>query len=189
MPFLIVMILGMTMLVWFIEIYEEILRQRNAVEKIRLQVDSHIHEETELVETLIENMDKEDNEIECLFQDVLKSRKKVLDSVDAEEKHTAAADLFQLISSLVIKGNTYFHLESDNKLASILAQITEIEKERINVIQSYNSAINKYNHTIDKFPNSIVARMFHLQELSHLEEKEQLPEKMDIIYSNRNINL
>ena len=89
---------------------------------------------------------------------------------DAVREHLAAAEkLSGSMGKLMVQGENYPDLKSDETMVQAQRTYSEVEAQIAAARRFYNTAVRELNNAVQIFPSSVIARMFNIGEMPYYE--------------------
>ncbi|MFH1422711.1 MAG: LemA family protein [Planctomycetota bacterium] len=169
-------ILVFLMIVWFIVIYNGLIRKRNIVKNSWSQIDVQLKRRYDLIPNLIETCKgylKHEREV---LENVTKARTQAINVTGgAVEQAKAENFLSQTLRSLFAVAENYPDLKANQNMLALQEELSSTENKISYARQHYNDSVVELNNKIEMFPSNIVAGMFSFrkEEFFEIEDSAQ----------------
>jgi LemA protein len=141
----------------------ELVTQRNAVESAFAQVDVVLQRRADLVPNLVETVKGFAAQEKEVIASVSNARAALGGARNAQEKITANGQLDTALSRLLVVVESYPQLKSDVNFLRLQDELAGSENRIAVERRKYNESVQKYNTSIELFPNNIAASIFGFQ--------------------------
>ena len=141
----------------------ELVQQREAIAGSWAEVDTQLQRRADLIPNLVETVKgfaKHETEV---FSNIANARAALGGARNPAEKIAANAQLDSALSRLLVVVENYPELKSNANFLRLQDEIAGTENRIAIARRRYNETVQKYNTTIDLFPNNIAAAMFGFQ--------------------------
>ncbi len=159
----IVLILLLAFTIFFVIMYNNIIRLKNNISKSWANIDVLLKQRSNEIPNLLETV-----------KGYMKHEKKTLESLTnirsfLDESETfskkAAADkkITELLKSVFVVAENYPDLKAGENFMKLQKRISGLENELADRREFYNDSVTIYNIRIESFPDLIIARLMHLK--------------------------
>jgi len=167
-------------LLFFVSIYNRLVRLRNAVKNAWSQIDVQLKRRHDLIPNLVETVRGYMKHERETLEAVTKARNlaaQARESGDVTASAAAEGQLTGALSRLLLVVERYPDLKANQNFLALQEELTSTENRIAYARQFYNDSVMQYNNTIQMFPSNIVAGMFRFQpadffEIEAPEERE-----------------
>jgi LemA protein len=175
--FFVFLIIIAVIFLFFIGIYNSLIRLRNRVKNAWSQIDVQLKRRHDLIPNLVETakgyMKHERNTLE----NITKARNLAASAQSVGEKGKAESALSGAVSSFFVVVENYPDLKANENFLALQEELTTTENKISFARQSYNDQVLFFNNKIQMFPSNLVAGMFNFKEeeffeLEDIKEKE-----------------
>lgn len=160
MTTLIVLLIVLAVIViWFISIYNKLIRQIEAVRNNKKQIDIQLDRRFKVFESLINVVKKYMDYEQTTLKDVVALRNQAQQAMtQGDEKSRIAAEegISQIASNINLVFERYPTLKADQNALQLQEEIVNTENKLTYSKQAYNDSIEKYNATKKSFLESMV---------------------------------
>ena len=150
--------------------YNSLIGARNMVEKAFGDVDSYLKKRYDLIPNLVETLKaymKHEHttltEITALRSQAVSGNLTPAQKIDIENKVSG------MVHSLLISVERYPDLKASDQFIQLERNWADLEEYISAARRYYNSAVNDYNNTVEKFPSNIVGRIMGFQHKKMIE--------------------
>jgi len=147
--------------IFFIGLYNSLVRLRNRVKNAWSQIDVQLKRRHDLIPNLVETAKgymKHERETFTAITDA-RSRAMGADNVGARGK--AEGQLSGALSKFMLVVENYPELKANQNFLALQEELTSTENKISFARQSYNDQVLFYNNKIEMFPSNIIAGMFN----------------------------
>jgi len=169
------LLIAFVVFIWAIATYNRLLTYRHRVENARAQVDVQLKRRYDLIPRLIETVRGYAQHEERIFERITELRTQALQSLSPPQQEALEADVRQGIRSLVALAEAYPDLKANENFLSLQEELRDTEDKIRYARQFYNDTVMRYNLSIQRFPNLLIAPLvgFRPQPLFTLDEVVQ----------------
>jgi LemA protein len=137
--------------------------QKNAVEAAFAQVDVALQRRADLIPNLVETVKGFASQEKDVIASVANARAALSGARTPVEKISANGQLDGALSRLLVVVESYPQLKSDANFMRLQDELAGTENRIAVERRKYNETVQKYNTTIELFPNNIAASLFGFQ--------------------------
>jgi len=137
--------------------------QKNAIDGAFAQVDVVLQRRADLIPNLVETVKGFASQEKEVIASVANARAALGGARTPQEKFSANTQLDGALSRLLVVVENYPQLKSDANFMRLQDEIAGTENRIAVERRKYNEAVQKYNTSIDLFPNNIAASIFGFQ--------------------------
>ena len=166
--FLIILAIVVVLALYFVSVYNRLVRLRNQSEEAESAIDAHLKQRYDLVPNLVETVKgyaKHENET---LTAVIEARNKAMSASGTVEKDEANKGFSSTLKSLFALSEAYPDLKANQGFLDLQKQLQKIEEQLLSARKYYNAIIKQFNTTCEVFPSSLVASMAHLTKKPYL---------------------
>jgi len=169
---------------WFISIYNRLVRLKNNRENAFADIDVQLKQRHDLIPQLVATVKGfADHEKEVLTR-VTEARQKAVMASNINDKIAAEATLTAALSGFNMQMEAYPDLKANSNFLQLQNEMSDIENKLAAVRRYFNSATREMNNGVQKFPNNILAGMFGFKEQPYFdlgtEQREQLDKTPEV---------
>ena len=155
------------LVIWFIGIYNGLVRARNEKDNAWSQIDVQLKRRHDLIPNLVETAKGYMKHERETLENVIKARQQAVDLRNAGnigELMKADGALTQMLGRLFAVAEGYPDLKANQNMLAVQEELTSTENRIGFARQAYNDSVMIYNTAREQFPGSIVAGMFNFDE-------------------------
>jgi len=160
---LVVVLFVVGMLIYFITIYNSLVRLRNDLDKAWANIDVLLKQRHDELPKLIETCKGYMQYEQQTFQLITEARTAFMRANTVAEKAQADNFLAGALKSLFAVAENYPELKADNNFMQLQNRISELEEKIADRREFFNDDVNTYNIRIQQLPDVFIAQMLSLQ--------------------------
>jgi LemA protein len=138
----------------------ELVQQREAINGAWAQVDTDLQRRAELIPNLVETVRGYAKHEREVLESIANARSALLNARTPQERIQANAQLDSAIGRLLVVVENYPQLKANENFLRLQDELAGTENRIAVSRRRYNEAVQRYNTTIDLFPNNIAAAIF-----------------------------
>ena len=150
-------------LLYFITIYNSLVRLRNDMDKAWANIDVLLKQRHDELPKLIETCKGYMQYEQKTFQMIVEARTAFLKATTVPEKAQADNLISGALKSLFAVSENYPDLKANNNFMQLQKRISELEERIADRREFFNDDVNTYNIRIQQLPDVFVARLLSLQ--------------------------
>ena len=143
----------------FISVRNELVVQRNSVEAAWPQVDVALQRRADLIPNLVETVKGFARHETEVFKNIADARAALISGRTPQEKIQANEQLSGALARLLVVVENYPLLRSNENFLRLQDEIAGTENRIAIERRKYNETLQRYNTSIELFPNNVVASM------------------------------
>lgn len=190
MGLLIFLIIIVSIVVYFVSLYNGLIRARNAYKNAFAQIDVQLTRRHDLVPNLVETAKAYLTHERTTLEAVIQARNvaasglagaKAMPGDEAAMQQLAGAEnsLTQSLGRLFALSESYPDLKASQTMMQLSEELSSTENRVAFARQAYNDAVMGYNNAREVFPSSVLARQFDFAPAAqlHIEDpaKREVP--------------
>ncbi len=162
-------------ILFFVSIYNSLVRLRNQVKNAWSQIDVQLKRRHDLIPNLIETVKGYMTHERDTLENITKARSEAMSAGTVGEKAKAESALDGAMSKFFLVVENYPDLKANQNFLSLQEELSSTENKISFARQAYNDQVLGYNNKIEMFPSNIVAGMFNFkqEEFFEIENKEE----------------
>jgi LemA protein len=155
-------VLGIVLLglLWFIAMYNGLVRLRNEVKNAWAQIDVQLKRRHDLIPNLVETVKGYAGHEKSTLDAVVAARSRAVSAQGVENQARAEGELSQALSRLLMLVESYPNLKANENFLALQEELASTENRIGFSRQFYNDSVMNYNTRIQSFPPNIIAGMF-----------------------------
>jgi LemA protein len=160
---LVVILVVVGLLVYFITIYNSLVRLRNDIDKAWANIDVLLKQRHDELPKLIETCKGYMQYEQKTFQLITEARTSFMRANTVGEKAQADNLISGALKSLFAVAENYPDLKANNNFMQLQNRISELEEKLADRREFFNDDVNTYNIRIQQLPDVFIAGMMGLQ--------------------------
>jgi LemA protein len=160
---LVVVLFVVGIIIYFITIYNSLVRLRNDMDKAWANIDVLLKQRHDELPKLIETCKGYMQYEQKTFQLITEARTAFMKASSVTEKAQADNMISGALKSLFAVSENYPDLKANNSFMQLQKRISELEERIADRREFFNDDVNTYNIRIQQLPDVFVARMLNLQ--------------------------
>ncbi len=161
--FLIMVLFAVGIIIYFITIYNSLVRLRNDIDKAWANIDVLLKQRHDELPKLIETCKGYMQYEQQTFQLITEARTAFLKASSVSEKAQADNLVSGALKTLFAVAEKYPDLKANNNFMQLQHRISELEERIADRREFFNDDVNTYNIRIQQLPDVFVAKMLSLQ--------------------------
>jgi LemA protein len=168
-------VLGLVVLVllYFIAIYNRLVRLRALVKEGFSGITVQLRRRADLIPNLVETVQGYATHEREVFEEVSANRSKALSAGSVEATAQADAQMTGLLGRLFAVAEAYPELKANTNFLQLQDQLANIEGELQGARRYYNATVRDLNSTIQSFPPILIARPMGFTEEPFYQDEDQ----------------
>ncbi|MCA8944575.1 MAG: LemA family protein [Planctomycetes bacterium] len=158
------------LVVWFVGIYNGLVRARNETKNAWSQIDVQLKRRHDLIPNLVETakgyMQHERQTLEAVIQ----ARNMAVQARGPKQAGVAEGALGSALTGFFGLAENYPDLKANQNFLALQEELTATENKVGFARQAYNDAATRYNNQRETFPNSLVAGGFEQAEMFEIQD-------------------
>src|SRR6516164_11424655 len=159
----VVLLVGMGACSKFVGVRNELVTQREAVNAAWSQVDVVLQRRADLIPNLVETVKGFASHETEVFKNIADARAALISGRTPQEKIQANDQLSGALARLLVVAENYPQLRSNENFLRLQDELAGTENRIAVERRKYNETLQRYNTTIELFPNNIVAGLAGFQ--------------------------
>ena len=147
-------------ILWFIGIYNSLIRKRNRVREAWSDIDVQLKRRYDLIPNLVQTVKGYAKHEKNLLESVTEARSNAMKAQDVKEKGQAENVLSGTLKSIFALSENYPDLKANENFLELQREISDTENKIQASRRFYNNTTMDYNSKIESFPANIVAGVF-----------------------------
>ena len=168
----IILIIVVLILVFLINIYNNLVSLRQKVKNAWSQIDVQLQRRNDLIPNIVETVKGYAGHEKSTFEEVTKARANMANATSVKEVAEADNMLTGALKSLFAVAEAYPELKANKNFLELQEELSDTEDKISYARQFYNDTVLKYNNLCEQFPSNIIAKLFHFEESEFFEAQE-----------------
>ncbi len=161
---LVVLGIVLILVIWFVAIYNGLVRLKNQVKNAWSQIDVQLKRRHDLIPNLVETVKGYASHEKETLERVVQARSRAMGAKGIDERIQAEGELGQALGRLMLLVESYPDLKANQNFLALQEELTSTENKISFARQFYNDSVMTYNNKIQMFPSNVVAGMFNFKE-------------------------
>lgn len=167
-----IIIIVVVLVLLVILLYNSLIRLKNQVENAWAQIDVQLKRRNDLIPNLVNSVKGYMKHERGVLTEVTKARTAMMNAESVENKAAASNMISDALKSIFAVAESYPDLKANQNFLQLQEEITGTENKISYARQHYNDMVMYFNTKIEKFPNSIFARMLNFTKKTSFEATE-----------------
>lgn len=176
---IIVLVIVGLVIVFLISTYNTLVRGRILVDEAFATMDVYLKKRFDLIPNLVETVKGYAKHEESTFAEIVGLRSQNYDNMSDEEKIQSGAAMSRMLPQIMALAENYPELKANQNFLDLSKQLSQIEDDISNSRKYYNGAVKQYNYSVQMFPSSLIAGLFHF-ETKRMFEVESAAERQNV---------
>lgn len=147
-------------LVWFIAVYNSLIKLRNRTDEAWSDIDVQLKRRYDLIPNLVETVKGYAAHEKSVLEEVTKARTMAMGAQNPEDKARAENMLTGALKSLFAVAENYPNLKANENFLELQRELTDTENKIQAARRFYNGNVRDFNTKIQSFPTNVMAGMF-----------------------------
>ena len=169
---LVVSIVAVVFVVWFIMMYNGLVKLRNNRENAFANIDVQLKQRYDLVPQLVNTVKGYAGHEKETLEKVTAARAAAMSATTVDEKVAADKALSGALAGLRISLEAYPELKANQNFLQLQNELADIENKLSAARRFFNSTTRELNNACEVFPSNIIAGMFHFTRAAMYEAVE-----------------
>ena len=157
---IIVAIVAVVLVVWFIAMYNGLVKLRNNRENAFANIDVQLKQRFDLVPQLVNTVKGYATHEKEVLEKVTAARAAAMNANTVDEKVAADKALSGALAGLRVSLEAYPELKANQNFLQLQTELSDIENKLSAARRFFNSTTRELNNACEVFPSNIVAGMF-----------------------------
>ena len=168
----IILIILILIVVWFIGIYNSLIRKRNQVKEAASDIEVQLKRRYDLIPNLVETVKGYASHEKQVFENVTAARAQAMSAQGFKEKAKAENSLSNTLKTLFAVAENYPELKANANFLDLQRELADTENKIQAARRFYNSNVLEFNTKIETFPSNIVANLFRFEKAEFFEAEK-----------------
>ena len=161
------------LIVWFIGMYNGLVRERNEVKNSWAQIDVQLKRRHDLIPNLVETVKGYAAHEKNTLDSVVQARTRAVSAQGVGERAKAESELGGALGRLMLIVEQYPDLKANQNFLALQEELTSTENKIGFARQYYNDSVMQYNTRIQVVPANVVAGMSQFRPEAFFEIEDQ----------------
>ncbi|MDO4167904.1 MAG: LemA family protein [Eubacteriales bacterium] len=162
-PGIIVFVVVVLLVVFVVSGYNKLVRGKITIDEAFATMDVYLKKRFDLIPNLVETVKGYAKHEEGTLAEMVQLRSQNYNSMTEEEKLASGAAISQMVPKIMALAEAYPDLKANQNFLDLSKQLSQIEDDIANARKYYNGAVKQYNYSVQMFPNSLIAGIFHFE--------------------------
>ncbi|MGD1922083.1 MAG: LemA family protein [Pleurocapsa sp.] len=154
----VILLLGFTVLMIGIQIYNSLVAKKNQVSKSFSSVDVLLKKRWDLIPNLVAIVKNHMEFEQQTLAEITRLRSRAMSGdITPEQRLNTENQITRTMGNIMALIENYPELKSNNHVTQLLESLNETEEQISAARRFYNTAVTEYNNAIEMFPSNIVA--------------------------------
>ena len=170
---LVILVAVALLAVSIIAIYNSLVRRRNEVDNAWSQIDVQLKRRLDLIPNLVETVKGYASHEKATLDAVIQARNSAIGASSSPNAQAAAdSAVTGALRQLFALSEAYPDLKANQGFVSLQEELSNTESRIAYARQFYGDGVLAYNTAIQKFPSSLVARVFNFTNREYFEAED-----------------
>jgi len=168
-------ILGVVLVivVWFIAVYNSLIKKRNRAKEAWSDIDVQLKRRYNLIPNLVNTVKGYASHERELFEKVTQARTAAIQAKGIQEQARAENALSSTLKTLFAVSENYPQLKASQNFLELQRELRDTEDKIQAARRFYNSNVRDLAIKIESFPSNIVAKLFGFKKMELFELEEE----------------
>ena len=157
---IIVAVVAVILVVWFISMYNGLVKLRNNRENAFANIDVQLKQRFDLVPQLVNTVKGYATHEKEVLEKVTAARAAAMNANTVDEKVAADKALSGALAGLRVSLEAYPELKANQNFLQLQTELSDIENKLSAARRFFNSTTRELNNACEVFPSNIIAGMF-----------------------------
>src|SRR5690606_33618023 len=157
---LICVVVVFLIVLWFVSIYNSMIRGRNETRNAWSQIDVQLKRRHDLIPNLVETVKGYASHEKQTLENVTRARSQAVGAQGVEAQARAESELTAALGRLMVVVEQYPDLKANQNFLALQEELTATENRIGFARQFYNDSVMQYNNKAETFPSNVIAGMF-----------------------------
>lgn len=167
------------LLAFVISTYNKLIRGKITVDEAFATMDVYLKKRFDLIPNLVETVKGYAKHEESTLAEIVGLRNQNYDNMSEEEKIQSGAAMSKMVPQIMALAEQYPDLKANQNFLDLSRQLSQVEDDISSSRKYYNGAVKQYNFTVQMFPGSLIAGLFHF-ETKRMFEVESMAERQNV---------
>ncbi|WP_034610622.1 LemA family protein [Cellulomonas sp. URHD0024] len=169
----VVILVAVIALIWFVAMYNGLVRVRNLVQEAWRQIDVELNRRHDLIPNLVESVKGYAAHERAVFDEVARARSAAAaPGASPAQQAQQENQLTQALGRLFAVAEAYPVLRASENFQQLQTELTNTEDRIAAGRRFYNANVRTLNTKVESFPSNIVANMFNFERAEYFEAED-----------------
>jgi len=164
----VIVVLGL----WFVAVYNGLVRLRNAVKSAWAQIDVQLKRRYDLIPNLVETVKGYAAHEKETLERVIQARQRGIDASNVKDQQEAENLITGALRQIFALAEAYPNLKANENFLALQEELSSTENKIGFARQYYNDAVQEFNTHQEMFPANLVASMLGFQPSDFFETED-----------------
>lgn len=145
-------------IVYFVYIYNTLIRLRNMVNEAWSGIDVQLQKRHDLIPNIVKVVQGYASHEKNLFESITRLRTQGIQADNVKEQEAAEVGLSKALGSLFVVVENYPELKANQNFHELQKELAAVENDLQRARRYYNGSVRNYNILIEQFPSLLVAK-------------------------------
>ncbi len=145
-------------IVYFVYIYNTLIRLRNMVNEAWSGIDVQLQKRHDLIPNIVKVVQGYASHEKNLFESITRLRTQGIQAENVKEQEAAEVGLSKALGSLFVVVENYPELKANQNFLELQRDLSAVENDLQRARRYYNGSVRNYNILIEQFPSMFVAK-------------------------------
>ena len=160
------------LVIWFIAMYNGLVKLRNNRENAFANIDVQLKQRFDLVPQLVNTVKGYATHEKETLEKVTAARAAAMNATTVDQKVAADKALTGALAGLRVSLEAYPELKANQNFLQLQTELSDIENKLAAARRFFNSATREFNKACEVFPSNIIAGMFNFRRAPMYEPTE-----------------
>ncbi len=155
---LVIISLVILTIVYFVYIYNTLIRLRNMVNEAWSGIDVQLQKRHDLIPNIVKVVQGYATHEKNLFESITQLRAQGIEANNVKDQEAAEVGLSKALGSLFMVVENYPELKANQNFLELQRDLSAVENDLQRARRYYNGSVRNYNILIEQFPSMFVAK-------------------------------
>ena len=175
----ILIIILLIILMYILIQYNSFIKKKNALEQSKSSIDVYLTQRFDLIPNLVTCVKAYCQHEESIFKEITELRRKYYETRNLKD----GAIVNNECNDILAIGENYPDLKANSQFINLQKNLQKMESQLQAARRIYNNDVTNYNNSIDMFPSSLIAKLFHFQKEELFDADNEAKDNLKIKYN------
>lgn len=146
-------------------VYNRIVRRENQIDEAQGSIEANLKKRHDLIPNLVSTVQEYMEHESGTLEDIVELRNlAVSGDLSDEQQQEVEGQMTQALDRLMVQVEDYPDLKASDNFDQLQRSLNEVEEQLSASRRFYNTAVTRYNDSIQTFPGNLIAREFGFEE-------------------------